>query len=120
METTSLVILVAGNPGPLRYALVELLSSLTRIRTVLVADVPETALAITNSQQPDVVILNHELQGEWVELPQQLRACCSTICIAAITDDLTGVATEYSEVDLLLQQGASPVEVITALESLLA
>jgi len=109
-------ILIAAEPGPLPLALQALLLSLPEIDQVLTAGYGIDLLDKLAAHPPRLVILVDAAQSRRRSLPEVIRRVSPASRIVLLVNG--GISIEGA--DLVLQQGANPEELVSALISLLA
>jgi DNA-binding NarL/FixJ family response regulator len=113
--TPNTIVLIGAESGPLRSALQALLLSLPQVSTVEVCASEEALLANAALLKPALVVLIDNNRSRWLDLPAQLREQSPESQIVSLVND--GSLTYNT--DLILQQGARPEELVSALVSLL-
>ena len=113
--TPNTIVLIGADLGPLQSALQALLLSLPQVSTVEVCTTEAALLANAALLKPVLVVLIDNDRPRWLNLPNQLRAQSPGSQIVSLVNDNS---LTYNT-DLILQQGARPEELVSALVSLL-
>ena len=109
------IILIAAEPGPLPLALQSLLLSLPQVRQVTIASSEREIFVNLRYLEPAVVILLDDAQPRWRKLPHMIRKQYPGIRMVFLANNTADV----EGVDLVLQQGSLPEELVSNVISLL-
>lgn len=110
METNQKTALVVAQPGKLRDSLQVLLTAISQLETVMVADDGSTALRMMVNRRPTVVLIDFDCQPEGaISLLESIKADWPQVHCLFLTDKPLSSKVLVSGVDGVLRKGMSAV-----------
>jgi DNA-binding NarL/FixJ family response regulator len=117
-------ILIVEDQGMFRTFLEQWLREMPRFILVGAVASGEEGLALLESAQPDVVLLDLQLPGmdglEFVRAARQIRPHLRTLVLSSLVDPLSFTRVRESGVEGYIEKDASPAELTSALEAIAA
>lgn len=111
-------VLIACPPGALRTALVALLEALPWVESVQAASSPTALQDCLASSRPGLVIVAGGFPGQPLEAVLAAISGAAPSCRVAVLLEQPGPMNPPGGASLVLQQGTSPAELVSALERL--
>ena len=119
MTNKSFLALVISSPDSLQNGLLALLTTISPISALLVADDIHSALRMVENHQPALIILDISLSNVQ-EVVKQIKEQCSQIhLIVLVEDTVQQKIAEESGADSVLIKGFSAQKLIAIVESLI-
>jgi DNA-binding NarL/FixJ family response regulator len=118
MTTTPTLMLVVAGPGSLQTGLLAMMTTISRVQAVLVAEEPPRALKMIADHRPALVLLDMALLGEEAGpvLEQITTRWPSTRCIVLADDVQQQREAEASGAEAVLIKGYPAAKLIETIE----
>ena len=112
--------MVISSPGTLQNGLLALMTTISQISSVLVAEDVDSALRLTQNHQPALIILDVSLL-KVQDVIKQIKTQWPQIHLIVLEDDLTlGKDLEILGADRVLIKGFPPQKLVEVIEEFIA